>query len=610
MIPNLDSRGRQSETVPWIKTKADTELSQCNAITIRVAGREFPVWKFIEMYLRIMGKSGERLAFRLNDAQIKTYKVWDAQMAGMGYVRCNEGKGRQMGSSTLIAALLWTMLITHPGYKVGILADTEEKGIGLLQKYRFFYLNMPREYREALSKACVTDNSHMLSFDFGEGIVSSVQVIVAGKNAGASYTFQALHDSEVALWEDIDATLMALEQTVGDERETIIIRETTARGPNEWKGHYEQGKNGRSEFVSIFLAWYLMDGYSKPYDGHDLNEYERFLRDTVGLSLDQIQWWKSTFNKANNSLQYMKQEYPSTEEEMWQSTSICIFDAELVAKRKAETVGKWLFRGDFEYEKPTYDAEEVGSTITLEPRAFIKDPIGRTTIFALPVEGHPYAVVNDPANGGEDYNATLVFDCSSDALVATYHARRVDADEAAFQAYCLYLCYRDGGIPHKERFAAHNRVYVSGERNTSTYFLRLMQRLGCDVVRDRSDGESSSMLDHLGWRTTPANRQNMIDTFKVCFHSTAGRTVPDYELLCEMENFQYRKSGIQQREKAQAIGGAHDDLVMAACGYFHCKERGDFECNVLPPRRKGTTTVAFDPFRKATPQRETHFVNW
>ena len=607
MIPNLDSRGKQSVTNPWIKTLADTELADCRNLSIHAFNQDYPVWKFIEMYCRIMDKNGRRIAFRMNAAQIKTYQLWDKQIGEIGYIRCNEGKGRQMGSSTLIAALLWTMLITHPGYKVGILADTEEKGIGLLQKYRFFYLNMPEEYRAELQAICATDNSHMLSFDFGDGIVSSVQVIVAGKNAGASYTFQALHDSEVALWEEIDATLMALEQTVGDVPGTIIVRETTARGPNDWKEHFEQGKNNRSEFRSIFLAWFLMKSYRKKYDGHELNEYERFLRDEVGLDLDQIQWWKEKFNRVHCDLAYMKQEYPSTEAEMWQSTSICIFDAEMVARRKAETENNWLFRGNFEYEKPTYDGEEVGSAIRLGNQHLILDPIGAVTIYEAPLKGHPYALVNDPANGGEDYNATLVFDCSNDHLVAVYHQRRVDADISAFQSYCLYMYYQTGSLEGTGDY--ENRVYVSGERNTTTYFLRTMQRLGAYVVRDRSENETSSMLDHLGWRTTPSNRQNMIDTFKICFHASNGMIVPDYETLCEMENFQYRKSGVQQREKAQALGHGHDDLVMAACGYFHCKERGDFECNVLYEQtQKGT--VPFDPFRKNEPQRSNHFMNW
>jgi hypothetical protein len=38
-----------------------------------------------------------------------------------------------------------------------------------------------------------------------------------------------------------------------------------------------------------------------------------------------------------------------------------------------------------------------------------------------------------------------------------------------------------------------------------------------------------------------------------------------------MENFQVVRTGRSNIEKAMATGGAHDDLVMAICGFYLCR---------------------------------------
>lgn len=623
MIPNLDERGVQSAVEPWLRTRADDELADCDALTFTYDGEPYEVWRFIEAFLKISDKDGNVIPFALNGAQRKTYRLWDEQYREKGFIRCNEGKGRQMGSSTFIHAFGAVKLFTRPGFRIGILADTEVKGKGLLQKYKFFYENLPEPFRSKLRAMECANSSDRLAFDWGHGVISEVVVIVATENAGASFTFQMLHCSEVALWESIGPTLTALERTVANVRDTFIFRETTARGPNEWKEYYEAGKKGKGRFRSIFLPWYLHEGYRSKYDGHVLNSYERKLA-AMGVSLDQIQWWYEEYHDCHGDLGYMMQEFPSTEDEMWHTTSVAIFDAEITARRKAETEGKWLLRGNFEHGQPTYERSEVDSPIRVSDISFVPDPIGAVTIFEEPIEGHPYALVDDPANGGADFHAAHVVDCSNDRQVATYHMDKADPDEVAFQCYCLWLRYRTVGGKAaateeeedvmrivREGRVEPNRVYVSGERNLSTYWLHMMARLGAGPIsRDRQDNESSAAIDQLGWRTTPSNRQNMIDSFKIAFRESDGKIVNDYETLCEMESFQYRKSGISQTEKAQAIGGAHDDLVMAYCGYFHCKNRGDFECDVRPRREVRVEPYSYDPFRDGRRKENGHFQEW
>lgn len=556
---SLDENGKRR----YVKTKADRELAECDHLKFGYVGPsgtvlDWPVWKYIEAYLQIQTKNGSRAVWALNDAQIAIYQEVDRQFADKGYARLNLGKGRQMGSSTIIAGIGFSRMVTTPGFKVGILADTQEKGRGLLEKYRFFLRNLPDALRASLEKAKVTDNADKIAIDFGNGMVSMVQVIVANENAGASYTFQMLHESEVALWDAIGPTILALEQTVAKEPGTMIFRETTARGPNEWKNYYEEGKTKRSAFRSMFLVWYLDKGYRTPYDGHSLNSYERKLKD-AGVPIEAIQWWHEKWHECHCDYHYMKQEYPSFESEMWEGTGDSPFDAEIVARRKSEVEGVRYKRGYFDYEEPEGG---IDGDITVSDWRFIEDPYGPITIFKEPVKGHPYALSNDPSKEGADYYATQVFDTATLEQVATYHANKTTAKEAAFQCHLLGVYFG-------------KRSRHTGERNATKEYLHWLKRLGADVVQDQNNSEETRFIAEYGWSTNVGNRVSMITIAKTWLLETKGMGINDYETLCEMEMFQY-KGG-----KAQAIGGAHDDLVMALCGLMWCYQRGDFETNVV-----------------------------
>lgn len=608
MIPKLQF-GRQSKTPEgkpiFIKTQADDELAHCQGLRFRYANVDVPVWKYLEAYCPIRGVDGGKIPFEMNGGQIAIYKEIDRQMSERGFARLNVGKGRQMGSSTLIEGLFWSNMVTTPGYQVGILADTEEKGRGLLDKYRFFYLNTPEPFRSVLRKAEKDNSANKLSFDFGGGMISSVEVIVANENAGASKTFQGLHESEVALWKTIGPTILALEQTVASAPGTIIVRETTARGPNQWKDYFEIGKAKKTPWRSLFLAWYLDRRYRSEYDGHQLNAYERRLR-SAGVPMDAIQWWSEKWHEVGDNMAYMKQEFPSFESEMWETTAVSIFDPQIVAEGKRRAADEERVSGYFDYDDPITDGSVDGS-VELPNPSFMESQYGSVSIYRQPEAGHPYAVVCDPAEGGSDYYAVHVMDASNSEQMAVYHAKGVSAKEAAFQCFLLGEMYRTGTDPDNPM---DNRVRHSGERNTTTEYLRWIARLGGDVVTDRQDDERGGYVNYLGYRTTQANRRPMIDKARTYLEETKGTLIHDYETFVEMETFQFRASGILGKEKPQAVGAkAHDDLVMALCGYFHCLDRGDFDTDVIPQRKPGSK-YRFDPFARSDAIAEEHFQNW
>ena len=61
----------------------------------------------------------------------------------------------------------------------------------------------------------------------------------------------------------------------------------------------------------------------------------------------------------------------------------------------------------------------------------------------------------------------------------------------------------------------------------------------------------------------------MIEQFAEAFRDNP-RIIKDYDTICEMESFQVVRSD-SGKEKAQAVAGKHDDLVMSMCGYYLCR---------------------------------------
>jgi hypothetical protein len=276
-------------------------------------------------------------------------------------------------------------------------------------------------------------------------------------------------------------------------------------------------------------------------------------------------------------LDRLRQEFPSNPVEAFVTSGNSVFNAELLRKRKEEIVKTVTYkRGIF-----TYKAEHSldGKRIELTGIEFVESRNGAVKIFEEPIKGHPYIVVNDPANGGEDYYATHVFDNYTGRQVATYHRNKCDADDAAYHMYCLATYY--------------GNAMITGETNTTSYLLEMCRKMGFRKIYQDQDVEdlSNRYMNKFGYKTKQNNRQYMIDLFKIAFRENPS-IINDYETICEMEAFQVVKNS-KGKEKAEATGGEHDDLVMSACGFFYC--RGAHTS--VPTNKLETIKInTFDPF--------------
>ena len=584
MIPVLNKY--RKETGDFKKTLADVMLPEYDLdlaiyITDENANQlTIPVWRFVERYLRLINKKGQYSCFELKKPQIDFYIELCKQKQTGEPMRINILKARQLGFSTFIAAIIFVLTILVPNQTASIIADKAEHATNLFKKYKFFYHNLPDFIKARLP--LVSSNAKELSVDYGDGQMSTVRILVQGDNAGRSDSCQYLHLSEVAFWQNINDTLTSVLQTVDESNEnSLIVFETTANGVNDYKTIYDADSGGRTCYKALFYAWYLDPDYRLPYNGFEFYEWEKELKKKHNLDNEQMAWYRRKYQSLRGDIDKLKQELPSNPVEAFITSGNSVFNLELLLKRKEEVLNAGYKRqGDFLYEKK-YSLD--GTRIDISKIRFSDSPLGNTFIYKEPNPTHPYIVSNDPAMGGEDYYATQVFDNYTGEQVAVYHKNKCDADEVAIQMYCLAVYY--------------NKALLTGETNTTSYLLELAHKCGYRFIYQDQDVEdlSGRFQNKFGYKTKQNNRNYMIDLFKIAFRENPN-IINDYETLCEMEQFQVVRHKTNQgttREKIEASGDSHDDLVMAACGYYLCRDQQEATPKqvVLPSELK-----QFDPF--------------
>ena len=526
-----------------------------SVLTIKTAIGDVPLYKMIEKFLYIEDADGRKVKFILRRGQVDLYKEMCEQKLRGEPIRIDILKARQIGWSTFIAAVIFCEVVFQAGQKAAIVADIAEHATNLFQKYNFFYDNLPPELQ--LEK--VRSNAKELVVKYPNGQHSSIRIMVQGDSAGRSGTYQYLHLSECAFWDDLEGTLTSLLQTVNSNNlKSMVFIETTANGMNDYKVRWDNDYANKSRYLAKFYPWFTREDYTASRLRLSVKpDWLVEVKEKYHLDDYQAEWYYDKFLEFNGDFDRLKQEFPSNPVEAFITSGNYVFNAELLAKRKLEIIANKNFTvGTFSYH--AFYSQD-GKRAELKDVKFVESKLGAVKIYKEPENGHPYVVCNDPAMGGEDYFATVVFDNYTGEQVAVYHKNKCDADDAAFQMYCLAKKYND--------------AMITGETNTTSYLLEVCSKLGYKFIYQDTDVEdlSNRYMNKFGYKTKQNNRSYMIDLFKIAFRDNPS-IINDYETICEMENFEIVKHA-SGKEKAEAANGSHDDLVMSCCGFFYCRDR-------------------------------------
>ena len=530
-----------------------------NILTIKTSRGYVPIYKMIEKFLWIEDVDGNKIRFVLNEDQVDLYRTMCIQKIKGKPIRIDILKARQKGFSTFIAGVIFVSVIFSKGQKAAIVADIAEHATNLFEKYNYFYNNLPEELKIKKIKS----NAKELVVEYPDGQRSSIRIMVQGDTAGRSGTYQFLHLSECAFWQDLNKTLTSLLQTVSNSNiNSMVFLETTANGVNDYKLRYDRDVSGETSYIAKFYPWFTTSRYSvdkvEDYKKPDwLEDYQK----EYSLSEGQTRWFYDKWNEFNTDTDMLHQEFPSNQVEAFVTSGNSVFNSKLLLERKNELLKRlsegngFIKKGFFSFKK---EISLDGGRIELKDLKWTDDRLGSIKIFEEPNPTHPYVCSNDPALGGEDYFAIQVFDNYTGHQVAVYHKNKCDADDCAYQLYALGRYFND--------------AMITGETNTTSYILQQVQKCGYKFIYQDQDIEDlgTRYMNKLGFKTKQNNRQYMIGLFSEAFRDNPN-IINDYDTICEMENFQIVRTGRTNIEKAMATGGAHDDLVMSACGFYLCR---------------------------------------
>jgi hypothetical protein len=290
-------------------------------------------FEFFSRYLQIRPKTGALAPLTLNAAQLKICRALEEQRAQTGRNRAIILKGRQIGCSTLIAAMNFHRMIHEPGLRTAIIAHERHASANLSEIIRRFYEHLPEDMKPPIATA----NAQSLLFD---KLDSGFLIYVAGlEGAGRSATAQCLHASEVAQWPDLDAQMASVMQTVPDGAGTSIILESTAFGHNAFFELWQRSTAGETDFLPIFISWAMMPEYRRPVDADfKMTGEEARLADLHNLDAEQIAWRRAKIRELRGE-EYFRQEYPLEPSEAFVSTGHDSFiKAELVLRARREKI--------------------------------------------------------------------------------------------------------------------------------------------------------------------------------------------------------------------------------------------------------------------------------
>jgi hypothetical protein len=450
-------------------------------------------------WLRIRDRNGRPVPLIANAAQLQ----YESRRGPKNIVL----KARQMGMTTWIAARFFLRTITTPGTLTLLVAHNRESAEAIFRLVQRMWQELPQDVCEGPLQRSRANVGQMV---FPE-LDSEFRIASASdENAGRGLSVQNLHCSEVSRWPgDAAATLAGLRAALVPGGEMVL--ESTPNGAygafyNEWLSGVEDG----DALVRHFLPWWLEPAYVGPaVDVDRMSKEELDLLHRHGLSLAQIGFRRELEARYGG---LRSQEFAEDAESCFRTTGMCCFDLESIERRLI--------------------------SLHTEPQ---QRHAGALQIWLPPSVGREYIVAVDSAGGGGegDFAAAQVVELTTGLQCAELQQRLRPVELARAAA---------------ELATEYNRAVVAVERNNHgaavLAYLETRERYDRIWCGGRQRGEP-------GWLTTASSKPEMIARLGSLLLESPERFY-SRRLLAECRTFVAAENG-----RTGAIGGAHDDLVMA-----------------------------------------------
>jgi hypothetical protein len=553
-----------------------------------------PYWA--EKFGYIIDKRRKKVSLQATAGQAALDAALEEQRAAGKPMRALSLKARQVGISTWSQAKLIQRATQREHYDTVTVAHDRTTGRNLFRMGRTIYENLPEDPELGI-KPPIGQHSRGQSLHFGDSSIgswgkgdafpNSTYLVDTAKefSAGRGSTYAAMHLSEVAFWDRIGEKLMALQNAIPDEPETLVIGESTANGHNEFKDIWDDAVEGRSDYYPFFWAWWQHEEYRlefanekereafSPGEGEYGEEEPDLIRD-FGVTLEQLHWRRRTIaNKCGGDLRVFDQEYPSTPEKAFLSTGQKVFDPYRVAAllreveqhdpKETSPDNPGPAYGEFEIQGTTVEEGRTGDLTIPTGALWVPRESGPKNqpwrmwvpdeqieggrpgeyIIGVDVSGGMMATTDEP-----DYQAIQVINHQTRDQVAEYRSR-CDPDELAEQILLAALFF-NGAVVAVERTGGWGLPVLRTLLHQYHYPM---------IYRAKRLGATNEKTEHkLGWDTNTRTKTILVAGMQVALREDNFAGIKSRRLASEVNT--YVKD---DRGRANAAPKAYDDLLMA-----------------------------------------------
>ncbi|MFG0329866.1 MAG: hypothetical protein ACF8PN_08215 [Phycisphaerales bacterium] len=518
--------------------------------------------------LTIVDKSAEllNLGEHLTEPQSAILDAVETSMVGGGEVRTAGGirrfdrpapvriivlKARQMGVSTLIGAIIFTIAMMRARTRSLIVSHDNDSSEHLL--------SISRRYWDTsfINQRGIYTPKNLAGSRLG-WVEPDTQIrISTARNlaSGRSHTVHALHASEVGFWDRGKELMTGLSKAVPRTPLSFIFLESTANGyGNFFKASWDAAVAGESQYLPMFHPWWQHTEYTADHIGMghvagrplmNLDEEERRLVSgfkRLGLDDRDIRskliWRREILaTECNGDIDVLHQEYPSTPGEAFISSGRNVFKAEHLAEAYEPLEGE---RGEIQIRRG-------------RPR-FVPDRTGDLTVWKHPSPSGWYMIGADAAKQAQgDYAVACVIDRSTWEQVAEW---RADVDPTTFAEVIMDL----------GRY--FNDAMLCPETNMSGGAVAEIVRSNYDNVYIHSADAKvrGQMANQYGFNTNVQTKPEAIGNLKRAlldrFNDGVGISFHSGVLFNEASGYVLTDSG-QYRNSQSEEQADHDDTVMA-----------------------------------------------
>ena len=586
---------------------------------------KYDFYFFAYVYARIKNKEGGAdIPFKLRPAQIKLVKILeDMRLKGIP-IRVILLKARQWGGSTAIDIYMaWIQIFWKTHWDSNIVGHQSTSSSNVFEMYERLINAIPDWLFFDLGETYPEGELKKFS---GVGTSQNIKKMVprncniqtgSARNPESTRSASAamVHLTEDAFFPDTDkwkpsAVVNAALSSVPRLPYSFIARESTPNGKNHFYDAWKAAKDGKSNFVPVFIPWFEIEMYMIP-----MTEDERvdFLIDlwenrnnkkehgdyfwwlwNKGASLEGIRWYIEKL-KDLDSLEDMQQEYPSDDIEAFRFSGNLVFDLYRVDEIEKQDTDNPIFQGDIEGDSSLPDVPVSKEGIPLEPPCMqnlhlVEKRNGNLKIWEEPdkeenvVDRYLVAVDIGGRLKSSDFYDMVVFDRydlmngGCEAVVAEWHGH-LDPDQAAMKCAQLAKYYNDAYLV-VENNTAYSKMNKT-EGNVSELFFPILLTLYDNLYSTAK----SRIMKHRQKSTTWGFNNNSSTKPAIIKHYVTvvrehGYIEREKEACVEMSYYLF----YPDKGQYGAAPDYHDDRVMArAIGLFVSRFDMDHPYIITPP---------------------------